>query len=60
MVKQILALSAWMMDFVVLKKGQPNIMGALASPLISKTTKSMGTYDDCPTQAMASSRIPLG
>ena len=34
--------------FVVLRKGQPKMMGALSSPSISKTTKSLGTYD-CPT-----------
>jgi hypothetical protein len=45
--------------FVVLRKGQPKMMGALSSPPISRTTKSTGTYD-CPTRMMASSRIPLG
>ena len=33
--------------FVVLRKSQPKMMGALSSPPISKTTKSTGTYD-CP------------
>ena len=47
------------MAFVVLKKGRPRMMGALSSPPISKTTKSMETYD-CPTRTMASSRTPLG
>ena len=45
--------------FAVLKKGRPRMMGALSSPPISKTTRSMGTYD-CPTRTMASSRTPLG
>ena len=44
-VKQILALSTQMMAFTVLRKGWPKIMGALTSPSVSKTTKSMGIYD---------------
>jgi hypothetical protein len=48
-----------MMAFVVLRKGQPKMIGALSSPPISKTTKSTGMYD-CPTHIIASSRIPLG
>jgi hypothetical protein len=31
--------------FMVLMKGRPKMMGALSSPPISRTTKSMGTYD---------------
>jgi hypothetical protein len=30
---------------MVLMKGRPKMMGALSSPPISRTTKSMGTYD---------------
>ena len=45
--------------FVVLTKGRPKMMGALSSPPVSRTTKSIGTYD-CPTQIMASLRTPLG
>jgi hypothetical protein len=48
-----------MMVFAVLRKGHPKMMGVLSSPPISRTTKSMETYD-YPTQMMASSRIPLG
>ena len=44
---------------VVLRKGQPRMMGALLSPPISRTTKSTGTYG-CPTRMMASSRTLLG
>ena len=39
--------------------GAQEMMGALSSPPVSKTTKSTRTYD-CPTQTMASSRTPLG
>ena len=58
-VKQILALSAYMMAFAVLTKGRSKIMGALTSPPVSKTTKSTGTFD-CPTRTMVYSKTPLG
>jgi hypothetical protein len=45
--------------FCMLRKGWPKIMGALASPPIFKTTKSMGTYD-YPIRTMVSSRTLLG
>ena len=48
-----------MMALAVLRKGRPKIMGALTSPPVSKTTKSMGIYD-CPTQIIASSELLWG
>jgi hypothetical protein len=48
-----------MIAFAMLRKGQPKIMDALIYPLVSKTTKSAGTYEHS-TRTQMSLRIHLG
>jgi hypothetical protein len=57
MEKTILACFAQMMALAVHRNGHPKIIGALSSPPVSTTTKSIGTYD-YPTRMTASSRTP--
>jgi hypothetical protein len=45
-----------MIALAILKKGHPNMMGALRSRLVSKTTKSMAKYE-LPTRIQISYAI---
>jgi hypothetical protein len=58
MLKQILAVLAYMIAPAVFKNGHPKMMGDFSSPHVSITIKSAGTYE-LPTHTHISSRIPL-